>query len=170
MFCRECVVFLAGQKVTERRHVGRPPFFRLCGARLNLKDVTCMDASGCKAPFPPAELQKCLNAATFALLENVRLANDIASANLDGLENCPDCCFAMVIEASFQEHPSLHCLNPDCRLVSCRKCHKKVRVYWEDCLALAAPHKDTIHRSIQGNRAMTRRRPNAKLNTQLKKL
>ena len=90
------------------------------------KDILCMDTSNCKLPFPVAELKKCLDPRTFDLWQKIVQAEDIAAANLDGLEYCPNCDFAMIFEVGFDQAPLLSCLKSDCRLVSCRRCKKKV--------------------------------------------
>jgi len=92
------------------------------------QDITCMDTSGCKLAFPSAELQKCLKEPTFNLWQKIVQAEDIAAANLAGLEHCPACDFAMIFEIGVEAAPLLHCLKSDCRLVSCRRCKKKVSI------------------------------------------
>jgi E3 ubiquitin-protein ligase RNF216 len=87
-----------------------------------------MDSSGCKQPFPIAELKKCLEPRTFDLWQKIAQAEDIAAAQLEGLEHCPSCDFCMIFEVGIDVAPVLTCLRSDCRLVSCRKCKKKVSI------------------------------------------
>jgi E3 ubiquitin-protein ligase RNF216 len=85
-----------------------------------------MDSSGCKLLFPIAELKKCLEPRTFELWQKIAQAEDIAAAQLEGLEHCPNCDFCMIFEVGVDIAPVLTCLRSDCRFVSCRKCKKKV--------------------------------------------
>ena len=66
-----------------------------------------MDTSGCRQPFPVTELQKCLDVRTFELWQRIVQADDIAAANLEGLEHCPACDFAMIFEVGIDVAPVL---------------------------------------------------------------
>ena len=85
-----------------------------------------MDTSGCKLPFPSSELQRCLDARTYDLWQRIVQADDIAAANIEGLEHCPSCDFAIIFEVGIDVDPVLTCLNGTCKLVSCRRCKKQV--------------------------------------------
>jgi len=91
-------------------------------------DILCMDGTGCKQPFPKSELEKCLDHRTFALWQKIIQAHDIAAAKLEGLEQCPACDFAMIFEVGYDVAPLLHCLNSDCKLISCRRCQQKQHI------------------------------------------
>jgi TRIAD3 protein (E3 ubiquitin-protein ligase RNF216) len=91
-----------------------------------MQDILCMDTSGCKLPFPPSELQRSLDARTYNLWQRIVQADDIAAANIEGLEHCPSCDFAIIFEVGIDVTPLLTCLNEGCKLVSCRRCKKPV--------------------------------------------
>lgn len=88
-----------------------------------------MDLSGCKQPFPATELQKCLEPHTIDLWQRISQAQDIAAAQLEGLEHCPKCEFCMIFEVGIDVAPDLICLKSDCGFISCRSCKQKVFVF-----------------------------------------
>jgi TRIAD3 protein (E3 ubiquitin-protein ligase RNF216) len=71
-------------------------------------------------------LQRSLDARTYNLWQRIVQADDIAAANIEGLEHCPSCDFAIIFEVDIDVTPVLTCLNEDCKLVSCRRCKKPV--------------------------------------------
>ncbi|EMD32740.1 hypothetical protein CERSUDRAFT_99118 [Gelatoporia subvermispora B] len=85
-------------------------------------NIVCMDQGGCKAPFPPSELQRVLSPKLLELYERVKQRKEIEAAGLEGLEECPFCEYKVVIEN--QEEKLFRCENEECRAVTCRKCKK----------------------------------------------
>lgn len=95
-----------------------------------------MDASNCSLPFPADVLRKCLDDKAYNLWEDIVQEDEIAAANLAGLERCPRCKFAGIFEEDFKQAPLLRCPRMDCGFVSCRKCKQKVKLL----LSVAASH------------------------------
>ncbi|KAI5478758.1 hypothetical protein MNV49_004584 [Pseudohyphozyma bogoriensis] len=83
--------------------------------------LSCM-ADDCEAPFPESEAIRFLTSKALATLAKLRQAEEIAEAALVGLESCPFCPFACVIENP--EEKLLRCERPGCEAVSCRSCKK----------------------------------------------
>ena len=81
-----------------------------------------MDGDGCPALFDDSELKRVLKPSLFELYEKLRSEKAIEAAELEGLETCPFCPYALVIE---NEHERLfRCGNEECMKVSCRQCKK----------------------------------------------
>lgn len=81
-----------------------------------------MDTSDCTEEFTEHTLRKVLPEKTMSLYHRIRQAADLEAAQIDGLESCPFCPFAMVIE---NVHERLFtCFNPECRKVTCRQCKR----------------------------------------------
>lgn len=95
--------------------------------RLDLADVQttlCMDTSGCQAAFSEAELSRLLSPKSLELYYRLRLAKELEEAAIEGLEMCPYCPWAVVID---NPHEKLfRCLNEACLKVSCRGCKHDV--------------------------------------------
>ncbi|KAG8719750.1 hypothetical protein FRC08_002110 [Ceratobasidium sp. 394] len=85
-------------------------------------NVLCMDQSGCRAPFPDDQLRRVLPANMLDLLDRLRQAKELEAAKLGGLEHCPFCDFACIIE---DDGRTFLCQKPGCMVVSCRKCRRK---------------------------------------------
>ena len=86
--------------------------------------IVCMDQSGCKLLFAPAELRRILTPQLLGLYERVSQRRELEAAGLDGLEECPFCEYQVVIE---NEHEKLfRCERDECGAVSCRRCKKLV--------------------------------------------
>ncbi|BEJ13178.1 hypothetical protein CspHIS471_0303520 [Cutaneotrichosporon sp. HIS471] len=105
MFCRQCVTSLAENKLGEQ-----------------LTNITCMDISQCDAAFTDAVLADVCGEKTMSLYHRLRQIKDLEMAAIDGLESCPSCPFAMVIENP--DEKLFRCFNPDCNKVTCRKCKR----------------------------------------------
>lgn len=87
--------------------------------------INCIDRSGCAAPIPDAELRRFLPYGMMKLWERVKQRKEIEEAGLGGLEECPFCDYAVILEDS--EDKLLRCGNLDvCGVVSCRTCKKSV--------------------------------------------
>ncbi|WVQ94567.1 hypothetical protein IAU59_001647 [Kwoniella sp. CBS 9459] len=106
LFCRECVTKHVETKLGEERTV-----------------ILCMDMSICKAVFPDSELDRLLSAKSLALYHRLKQADEIEQAGIEGLETCPNCPFAAVID---NPHEKLfRCMNEECGQVTCRACRRK---------------------------------------------
>lgn len=87
--------------------------------------INCIDRSGCAAPIPESELRRFLPDGMMKLWERVTQRKEIEAAGLGGLEACPFCDYAVIIEDG--EDKLLKCGNLDvCGVVSCRACKKSV--------------------------------------------
>jgi TRIAD3 protein (E3 ubiquitin-protein ligase RNF216) len=84
-----------------------------------------MDTSGCQAVFAETELARFLSTKSLELYHRLRLAQELEDAAIEGLETCPSCPWAVVIDNP--EEKLIHCLNEACLKVSCRFCRKPVR-------------------------------------------
>lgn len=84
-----------------------------------------MSVDGCASVFPEAEYHLYLPQTTISALHKIKQEKELALAELDDLETCPFCPFAMCVD---NPHERLfRCQREDCMVVSCRKC-KKVSV------------------------------------------
>jgi E3 ubiquitin-protein ligase RNF216 len=87
-----------------------------------------MDQSDCKLPFTTDILSKCLDDRTIALWDKLKQAKDIRDANLEGLEDCPFCDYALIIPFTVKQLPLFNCTK--CKNVSCRICKKRVWAFY----------------------------------------
>ena len=83
-----------------------------------------MDMSGCNSAFPESELSRLLAPKSFELYLRLQQAKELEQAALDGLESCPSCPYAAVIENT--EEKLFRCMNEACQQVTCRKCRRQV--------------------------------------------
>lgn len=82
--------------------------------------LTCL--GHCEEVFPLATLQKALTANTFSKwLKRIQIA-EIEKADIEGLEQCPFCPFATIMDTKPEENKLFMCQNPDCGKESCRIC------------------------------------------------
>ena len=114
-FCTECMVAYTSNLLGEH----------------NTK-IACMDQSGCKLLFSDSELKRFLTPKLLALYERLKQAKEIEMAGLDGLEECPHCDFKAVIDGPSEG--LFRCQNEECRVVTCRKCKKPVRLFHSEPL------------------------------------
>ncbi|KAK7020526.1 hypothetical protein R3P38DRAFT_2970000 [Favolaschia claudopus] len=84
--------------------------------------IICMDQSGCKLPFPDAQLQRFLTPKLLSLYERVKQTKEVEAAGIEGLEECPFCEYKCVIEND--QEKLFACRNEECGAVSCRQCKK----------------------------------------------
>lgn len=83
-----------------------------------------MDTSGCQALFVETELSRLLSVKSLELYHRLKLAKELEQAAIEGLENCPFCPWAVVIDNP--DEKLFRCENGPCRKVSCRACKKAV--------------------------------------------
>ncbi|KXN81173.1 hypothetical protein AN958_05888 [Leucoagaricus sp. SymC.cos] len=74
----------------------------------------------CTQTFPPSSLHRVLPRKTYSLYERLLQQEEIAAANLEGLEECPFCEWKCVIDVEWEEEKLFRCGG--CGVVSCRKC------------------------------------------------
>ena len=72
----------------------------------------------CSAEYNIGILQNMLRPASMNLLLRRRQQDEVRNAQLDNMESCPFCDFAMVIENS--DEKVFKCQNPECLRESCR--------------------------------------------------
>ncbi|KAF6759266.1 hypothetical protein DFP72DRAFT_1102545 [Ephemerocybe angulata] len=113
LFCRTCLRAYASNQLGSQNPV-----------------LTCMSTVGCKIVFAPSELERILPPKLFFLYERLKQQKELKDAGLEGLEECPFCDWACVIEVSKEEDKLFRCGNEDggCGVVSCRLCGKKEHV------------------------------------------
>jgi hypothetical protein len=83
-----------------------------------------MDMSACVAPFPESELKRLLTDKSLNLYHRLKQASELKEAGIAGLESCPGCDYAAVIENP--DEKLFRCENKHCGMISCRGCRKKV--------------------------------------------
>ncbi|KAK4057099.1 hypothetical protein OIO90_001999 [Microbotryomycetes sp. JL221] len=126
-FCSDCVKMHAETQIGMRKYI-----------------LPCMDVSGCKATFSDADIKGILSAASLAALHKIKQERELDEAELMGLEKCPKCPFAIVIENDLER--LLRCQRDDCGFVSCRKCKKEDHLP-RTCQEVEADSKiDSIHK------------------------
>ena len=85
--------------------------------------INCIDRSGCAKPMPESELRRFLPDSMMQQWERVKQRNEIEAAGLVGLQECPFCDYAVIIEDA--DDKLLRCGNlAVCGVVSCRTCKK----------------------------------------------
>lgn len=85
-------------------------------------EMKCMDATNCKASLSWSAIAKAIDIKTFDRLEFNKQQAEIMAAGLEGLEQCPFCDFKAICD-TVDVNPVFACQNPECQVVSCRKCH-----------------------------------------------
>ncbi|KEF53963.1 uncharacterized protein A1O9_09758 [Exophiala aquamarina CBS 119918] len=85
-------------------------------------EMKCMDATICSANLCWSAIAKAIDIKTFDRLEFNRQQAEIMAADLEGLEQCPFCDFKAICD-TVDVNPVFACQNPECEVVSCRKCH-----------------------------------------------
>ncbi|GAA6048852.1 hypothetical protein JCM3770_003652 [Rhodotorula araucariae] len=96
-FCKDCARMNADSQIGMRKYV-----------------LPCMSTSGCTSTFLESEYPLFLPRKTVAALHKIKQEKEVDEAALEGLEKCPFCVFAMIIE---NEHERLfHCQHEGCRI------------------------------------------------------
>ena len=76
----------------------------------------------CEVTFPLSTLQKALKPILFSKwLSRIQIA-ELEKADIDGLEHCPFCPFATIMDTDPEQNKLFACQNPDCGKESCRLC------------------------------------------------
>ena len=81
-----------------------------------------MSTDDCQASFPEYEMHSWLPASTLAALQKIKTEKELDNPELEGLEHCPHCPFAMFIDND--QERLFKCQREDCMFVSCRKCKR----------------------------------------------
>ena len=69
-------------------------------------------------------LQKAIKANTFSKwLKQIQII-ELEKADIEGLEKCPFCPFATIMDTTPEENKCFSCLNPECGKKSCRLCQE----------------------------------------------
>ncbi|GAA5899721.1 hypothetical protein JCM8208_004545 [Rhodotorula glutinis] len=105
-FCKDCARMNADTQIGMRKYV-----------------LPCMSTSGCAAKFLEREYPSFLSRKSIAALHRIKQEKEVDEAALEGLEKCPFCPFAMIIENP--DERLFRCQREDCEVVSCRECKKK---------------------------------------------
>ncbi|KAJ3498556.1 hypothetical protein NMY22_g19592 [Coprinellus aureogranulatus] len=112
LFCRSCLRQYAATELGSQNCV-----------------LKCMHTSGCTATFQEPELRRLLPSSLFSLYSRLKQQKELKEAGIEGLEECPFCDWACVIEVSVEVDRLFRCGNEDeCGVVSCRMCRKKEHV------------------------------------------
>lgn len=73
-------------------------------------------------PILDSSLYSCISTKLIGLYERLKQQAELQAAGLEGLESCPECSYAAIIE---NPHERLfRCENEDCGRISCRDCWK----------------------------------------------
>nr|XP_031857357.1 uncharacterized protein CI109_007221 [Kwoniella shandongensis]KAA5524429.1 hypothetical protein CI109_007221 [Kwoniella shandongensis] len=91
-----------------------------------LRSILCMDMTGCQAAFPEKELGRLLSSKSFGLYHRLKQAKELELAKIDGLETCPVCPFAAIVDDPNDK--LFRCMNEECGQVTCRKCRNKEHI------------------------------------------
>ncbi|CAH1791817.1 unnamed protein product [Owenia fusiformis] len=102
LFCRECI------KRSSEENIG--------SGKIKFPCLT----GDCKAQFPTQVLQSVLPSKVFSNLLRKIQEEEIRQADIEGLESCPFCSFATIIDNP--DEKIFKCLNPECLKESCRLC------------------------------------------------
>nr|XP_023023471.1 E3 ubiquitin-protein ligase RNF216-like [Leptinotarsa decemlineata] len=81
--------------------------------------------NNCGAEFSFQTLQMVLPKNIFERLTQRSASEEIKKANVDGLETCPFCDFAMVLP---ENEKIFKCINEECLIESCRQCRHKSHI------------------------------------------
>ncbi|KAF6746067.1 hypothetical protein DFP72DRAFT_756387, partial [Ephemerocybe angulata] len=100
------------------------------GTQLGLQktDILCMYPGDvdCQMAFTVSTLEKCLPEPLLALYHRLKQQEALKVANIEGLEECPFCSFACIMDMPLQEVPIFTCQDAGrCGAVSCRICRAK---------------------------------------------
>ena len=76
----------------------------------------------CDEAFSLSVLQKALKVNTFSKWLSRIQIKEIEKADIEGLEHCPFCPFATILDTPPEQNKLFACQNPDCGKESCRLC------------------------------------------------
>ncbi|GAA6031635.1 hypothetical protein JCM8097_006559 [Rhodosporidiobolus ruineniae] len=105
-FCQDCGRMNAETQIGMRKYI-----------------LPCMSTSGCPSVFSEREAERFLSRTTLAALHKIKQEKDLHAAEIEGLEQCPFCPFACIIENP--DERLFVCQRDGCKVTSCRQCKKK---------------------------------------------
>ena len=106
-FCNDCVKRQAESQIGAMKY-----------------EMRCMDTSGCKAELSTEAVAQTVPLQLYDKLTFNQQQAEISSAGIEGLEMCPFCDFKAICEP-VEVDSVFDCQNPDCGLVTCRKCKER---------------------------------------------
>mmetsp|Transcript_54062 Transcript_54062/g.127673 ORF Transcript_54062/g.127673 Transcript_54062/m.127673 type:complete len:399 (-) Transcript_54062:80-1276(-) len=109
LFCSECVVRAANHVIGG----GRAKF-------------PCLSTSGCSAEFSLHTMEQVLPRSVIEGVWSRLQQEEVASAGIAGLADCPFCNFAVIMPDDSDRE--VRCLNPACKKVSCRLCREPTHI------------------------------------------
>ncbi|KDE09479.1 hypothetical protein MVLG_00380 [Microbotryum lychnidis-dioicae p1A1 Lamole] len=144
-FCRDCATQNVNTQIGMRKCV-----------------IPCMSVDGCAAIFRDSELERFLPSTTLAALEKIRQEKEVDLAELEGLEKCPFCSFACIIDNPNEK--LFYCISDACRNVSCRSCKRKDHLPRTCEEEVAAEEKiNSVHKVEEAmSEALIRKCPNTR--------
>lgn len=83
--------------------------------------VDCLETD-CKATIPQGTLDRILDTETLGRLEERFREESLNGADIEGLEKCKYCSYAMVFDVPKEVDKVFRCQNPDCMMEVCRQC------------------------------------------------
>ncbi|KDE03874.1 hypothetical protein MVLG_05696 [Microbotryum lychnidis-dioicae p1A1 Lamole] len=144
VFCLDCARKYAETRIEESQHT-----------------LPCMSTTACKGLFTDKEAILFLSRTSFARLEQLRQDYEIEQAQIPGLEKCPFCPYAVVLDP---HHGRIfQCLMPDCAISSCRRCMRENHSPMTCKEAAEDKPAQAIHKVAEAmSDALIRRCPNPK--------
>ena len=106
-FCNDCVRRQAESQVGAMKY-----------------EMLCMDTSGCQADLSAEAVAQAIPLQLYDKLAFNQQQTEISLAGLQGLEMCPFCDFKAICDP-VEVDTVFDCQNPDCGLVTCRKCKER---------------------------------------------
>jgi len=78
----------------------------------------------CKEKFDLKTLESVLESDKFSKWSLKIQSAEVEKAGVSGLESCPFCHYAVIMESAPEQNPTFRCRHPDCGKESCRICHE----------------------------------------------
>ncbi|KAI9686206.1 MAG: hypothetical protein M1822_003861 [Bathelium mastoideum] len=92
-------------------------------------DLGCIYEKDCPGNYETQrQLKQVLEPNLFQKFERLQQDEEIKTAGLAGLEECPFCDFKAICELPTEVDKEFRCLNPECEKISCRLCHHETHV------------------------------------------
>lgn len=83
---------------------------------------TCIEGT-CESEYSLETLKEVLTSNQYSHMIIKKQNEEVRQANLSGLESCPYCTYAVIIENP--DEKVFACLNPSCMKETCRKCYQE---------------------------------------------
>ena len=101
----------------------------------------------CPGNFHAAERTSYLNSKTIAALDRHEQEAALREANIENLASCPFCPYAAVCPP-VSEDKEFRCMNPECRVVSCRSCNRETHIP-KTCAEAVVDNKNLARHQIE---------------------